>query len=182
MKTTYVYCDGGVTNNGSFKEDIECWGSFCAIILNKSDTKPQKTFCELHENTTNNQMELLGAIRALNYLHEYMNNKFPTEKLNVIVTSDSQYLVKGMNEWLSGWKKKGWRDSSGNIVKNIELWKELDKINRYSNLIITFNWIRGHKGKSCTIEDDRDAYFNELCDTILSEELKPYRNKKKKGK
>ena len=85
-----------------------------------------------------------------------------------------------MNEWLKGWIKKGWKNSLGKTVENIELWKQLNELNRNKRLRISFRWVRGHKGKNVSIETVRDSYFNEMCDSLLTESLKPYRMKNKK--
>lgn len=83
------------------------------------------------ENTTNNRMEMLAAIRALEAL------KKPCA---VRVHTDSQYLQKGVTEWMAGWKRKGWPAR----IKNQDLWKELDAL--LGTHTVTFHWIRGHDG------------------------------------
>jgi ribonuclease HI len=64
----------------------------------------------------------------------------------VVLHVDSQYVLKGITEWVSGWKAKGWRTASKQPVKNVELWQELDRIVRESGHQIDWRWVRGHNG------------------------------------
>jgi ribonuclease HI len=84
--------------------------------------------------TTNNRMELLGAIEGLRQLDR------PSR---VRLVSDSQYLVKGLSEWLDGWKRRGWRRKEGPVL-NVELWQELDRLRAIHQ--IKAEWVRGHVG------------------------------------
>jgi ribonuclease HI len=86
------------------------------------------------QRTTNNRMELLGAIEGLRLLDR---------PCRVRLVSDSQYLVKGLNEWIDGWKKRGWRRKDGPVL-NVELWQELDRLRAVHR--ITAEWVRGHVG------------------------------------
>ena len=85
--------------------------------------------------TTNNRMELTAAIRALETL------KRPSR---VRLYTDSQYVQKGISEWISGWKRKGWITSDRKPVKNVDLWKRLDELNAQHE--VEWNWVRGHAG------------------------------------
>ena len=87
--------------------------------------------------TTNNRMELTAAIRALEAL------KRPCA---VDLTTDSEYLRKGVEEWMAGWKRRGWRTASRKPVANRDLWETLDALlQRHS---VAFHWVRGHTGHS----------------------------------
>ena len=87
--------------------------------------------------TTNNRMELLAVIEALGAL------KRPCRvRLHV----DSQYVLKGMTEWLSGWRARGWRTATGQPVKNQDLWQRLDELVQRSGHAIEWRWVRGHNG------------------------------------
>ena len=88
-------------------------------------------------NTTNNRMELRAVIEALAAL------KRPCA---VTLHLDSQYVRKGITEWLAGWKAKGWRTASGQPVKNVDLWQQLDALVRERGHRIEWRWIRGHSG------------------------------------
>lgn len=87
--------------------------------------------------TTNNRMALRSAIEALQILSR------KGKRLSVEFTSDSQYLVKGMNEWVAGWKARGWRRKVGPI-ENLALWQELDAAARSHS--VDWQWVRGHAG------------------------------------
>ncbi|RCX11990.1 ribonuclease HI [Extensimonas vulgaris] len=88
-------------------------------------------------DTTNNRMELRAVIEALAAL------KRPCA---VTLHLDSQYVRKGITEWLAGWKAKGWRTASGQPVKNVDLWQQLDALVRERGHRIEWRWIRGHSG------------------------------------
>lgn len=83
--------------------------------------------------TTNNRMELTAVIEGLEAI------KTPSR---VDVYSDSQYVLKGLNEWMDNWKKKGWKTAAKKPVKNRELWEELDKLREIHTL--SYHWIKGH--------------------------------------
>ena len=85
--------------------------------------------------TTNNRMELMGAIRGLAEL------KRPCD---VRLVTDSQYVMKGIQEWMPNWKKRGWKTAAKEPVKNADLWQQLDEqVNRHN---VTWQWVRGHIG------------------------------------
>lgn len=88
-------------------------------------------------NTTNNRMELMAVIEALSAL------KRPCE---VSLHLDSEYVRKGITEWIHGWKKKGWVTASRQPVKNAELWQRLDALVHGGPHKITWHWVRGHSG------------------------------------
>ena len=96
--------------------------------------------------TTNNRMELLGPIMALESLAG------PT---TVRLTSDSPYVIKGMTEWLKGWKRKNWKD-----VKNPGLWQRLDRVAQIHR--VSWVWVRGHNGHA----------ENERCDVLANEAIR----------
>jgi ribonuclease HI len=87
--------------------------------------------------TTNNRMELMAVIQALRAL------KRPCA---VTLHVDSQYVLKGMTEWLAGWKAKGWRTAAKQPVKNQELWQALDELVNGAGHEIKWRWVRGHDG------------------------------------
>lgn len=85
--------------------------------------------------TTNNRMELKAAIEALSALKE------PCE---VSLTTDSQYVRKGINEWMAGWKRNGWKTAAKKPVKNRDLWQALDELAQRHT--IEWHWVKGHSG------------------------------------
>lgn len=97
--------------------------------------KNEKTLFGGEPATTNNRMELQAVIEALKALKR---------RCRVIVHTDSQYVQKGMNEWMAGWKQRGWRTADKKPVKNADLWQELDTLVQEHEL--TWRWVRGHAG------------------------------------
>lgn len=86
-------------------------------------------------NTTNNRMELMAAIAGLIAL---------TRPCSVKLVTDSQYVMKGIQEWMPNWKKRGWKTASKEPVKNADLWQKLDEeVNRHQ---VSWQWVRGHTG------------------------------------
>ena len=86
-------------------------------------------------NTTNNRMELRAVIEALTTL---------TRPCDVVLHTDSQYVQKGISEWIHGWKKRGWKTAAKEPVKNEDLWKALDAIQ--AGHTMDWRWVRGHNG------------------------------------
>ncbi len=96
--------------------------------------------------TTNNRMELMAAIRAL----EALKRSCPVK-----IVTDSEYVMKGITEWMDAWKARGWRTAGKKPVKNRELWERLDKqIQRHD---VTWQWVRGHTGHEGNERADRLA-------------------------
>jgi ribonuclease HI len=114
--------------------------------------------------------ELTGAITVLDKLKEKIESlKSPVSKpYRVEVTSDSQFVIKGVNEWMKGWLRRGWKNNAGSPVGQIELWKDLKA--RYlddEDWDIEWSHIKGHTGA-----DDFRSQMNDLCDKIASKKLK----------
>ena len=105
------------------------WG----VVLSNNARDETQEHCGGELNTTNNRMELKAAIVAL---------QLCPETASVLVCTDSTYLMQGITSWISNWKKKGWRTSSGQPVKNKDLWVDLDAL--CSTRDITWQWVRGH--------------------------------------
>lgn len=96
-------------------------------------------------STTNNRMELMAAIEALSAL------KRP---VTIEIRTDSNYVVRGMTEWIAGWKRRGWRRQAGEL-ENRDLWESLDALAKSHN--VRWSWIRGHSGETFNEEADRLA-------------------------
>ena len=98
-----------------------------------------KRLCMAHRvpKTTNQKMELTAAIKALEKLSKHQGR-------SIQLFTDSNYLVKGMTEWMEGWKAKNWRNASKKPVANRELWEQLDALNQKHE--ITWQWVKGHSG------------------------------------
>ncbi|HLF66837.1 MAG TPA: ribonuclease HI [Gammaproteobacteria bacterium] len=114
----------------------------------------EKTLKGAQEQTTNNRMELLAAITGLKAL------KVPCE---VAITTDSQYVRKGMIEWVHNWQKNGWRNASKAPVKNEDLWREL--LLACEGHHVEWHWVKGHSGHS---ENElADQLANQAIDELL---------------
>ncbi|MFP4154980.1 MAG: ribonuclease HI [Halothiobacillaceae bacterium] len=105
------------------------WG----VVLRYGDH--QKTLHGGEAATTNNRMELMAAIQALETL---------TRPCRVELTTDSQYVRKGITEWIHNWRRKGWRTAAGAAVKNAELWQRLEAAAARHE--VRWHWVRGHAG------------------------------------
>ena len=104
-----------------------------AAILRYRDV--EKELSGYDPQTTNNRMELMAAISALEALKK---------SCVVDLTTDSQYVRKGITEWIHGWKRNGWRTSDKKPVKNVDLWQRLDTA--AARHVVTWEWVRGHSG------------------------------------
>lgn len=103
--------------------------------------------------TTNNRMELTAAIQGLEAL---------SRPCRVRLTTDSEYLAKGMTEWLPGWKRRGWKTAAKRPVRNVDLWQRLDELAARHD--IEWLWVRGHSGHQ---ENERaDALANRGIDEM----------------
>ncbi len=122
----------------------------------------EKTLYGAEALTTNNRMELMAAIQGLESL------KRPCR---VHLVTDSQYVQKGIDEWLAGWKRRGWKTAAGKPVKNVDLWQRLDRAT--SGHVIRWSWVRGHSGHAENEQADRLA--NKAIDELLQHETIPQR-------
>ena len=117
---------------------------------------------EFESHTTNNKMELSGALKGLHELREVLPSKGKEPLLTKVkVITDSKYVVEGMKSWVQGWKSRGWKKADNKVPENIELWQALDKV-RESFMQVDWMWVRGHDGHPQNEYCDRKA--NELMD------------------
>jgi ribonuclease HI len=146
MKKVIIYTDGACSGNPGN-------GGWGAILIYGDKEKEISGFEEV---TTNNRMELTAAIEALKRLRE---------TCEVELYSDSAYLINGFNNnWVSNWKANGWRTSSKEEVKNIDLWKELEGFNKF------------HKIKWIKVKGHSDNEYNNRCDKLATGEIKKYKS------
>ena len=125
MKTIEVFTDGACKGNPG----PGGWG----VLLRYQGT--EKELWGGEPDTTNNRMELRAAIEGLKALKE---------PCRVVLTTDSEYVRKGITEWIHGWKQKGWRTAAKKPVKNAELWQLLERqVGRHE---IEWHWVKGHSG------------------------------------
>lgn len=139
-----IYTDGAARGNP------EGPGGY-GVVMRYVDAKGQEHIKELsagYDKTTNNRMELMGAIVGLESLNR---------SCDVALYSDSQYVIKAFNDkWLDGWIKRGWKTAGKQPVKNVELWKRLLEAAKPHN--IKWNWVKGHAGHT----------ENERCDELAT--------------
>lgn len=136
-----MYCDGACKGNGAKENPIGGWGVY---LIYKGK---EKKMYGGSPNTTNNIMELTACIQGLQVLKR--------QDIPVIIYTDSSYVVKGMSEWIEGWKAKGWKRGKNKPLLNAELWKELDRLCSIYN--VTFEWVKCHSTNEGNIEADRLA-------------------------
>ena len=146
MNAVEIYTDGACKGNPG----PGGWG-----VLLKSGSTEKELFGG-EAQTTNNRMEMMAVIEALRAL------KKPCE---VSLHVDSQYVLKGMTEWLPGWKAKGWRTAAKQPVKNVELWQALDDLVNGRGHRIAWHWVRGHDGNPGN--ERADALANRGVEQVL---------------
>jgi len=132
-----VYADESCLGNGREGDNP---GGAGGLIEHRSLKTNRRTLWDYwlsEPATTNNRMALRSAIEALRILSR------KGKRLSVLFTSDSQYLVKGMSEWVPGWKARGWRRKGG-AIENLALWHELDAVAAAHR--VEWQWVRGHDG------------------------------------
>jgi ribonuclease HI len=133
-----IYTDGACKGNPG----PGGWG----VLLKSADSQKELFGGEL--GTTNNRMELTAVIEALAAL------KRPCR---VTLHVDSQYVLKGMTEWIAGWKARGWITASKEPVKHVDLWQRLDQLVNAGDHQISWKWVRGHNGDPGNEHADRLA-------------------------
>jgi len=141
----HIYTDGACSGNPGP-------GGWGAILRWRNQ---ERKLCGAEGNTTNNRMELQAVIAALSAV------KRP---LPIHLYTDSQYVQKGITEWLPRWQARGWQTANGKTVANRDLWERLDKLAQ--RLPITWHWVRGHAGNE----------GNELADRLARGAIAAYRN------
>jgi ribonuclease HI len=123
--TITIYTDGACSGNPG----PGGWGAL--LMFNGTE----KELCGGELDTTNNRMELMAAIEALESI---------TETTDINLYTDSKYVMDGITSWIHGWKKKGWQTASKKPVKNADLWKLLDAAR--NNHTVKWHWVKGHAG------------------------------------
>ncbi|EEZ8393133.1 ribonuclease HI [Escherichia coli] len=136
LKTVKIFSDGSCLKNPGGP------GGYGIVLQYRGE---EREFSDGFHSTTNNRMEMMGALIGLERL------KYPC---NVILHSDSQYLKNGMTQWMKWWKRNGWMTSDKKPVKNVDLWKRLDEAASRHN--VRWKWVKGHAGHR----------ENEICDRL----------------
>ena len=125
MKTVEIFTDGACRGNPG----PGGWGALLRY------GNKERTLCGGEHETTNNRMELMAVIKGLSALQR---------SCEVKVTSDSTYVLKGIQEWMPNWKARGWKTASKKPVKNVDLWQQLDQLVEIHS--IDWQWVKGHSG------------------------------------
>lgn len=157
-----AYTDGSCLDN---KNGLYCGWAFALVrgdeVLHEGSGG--------HPQGSNNVGEMAAVVDALQYLIDNRTRYFILEAATQIeIVSDSQYVVKGMNEWIHKWKRNGWVSHSGDAVKNESLWRKLDRLRNElesKGIEVTFKHIRGHRGD----------VFNERVDHLAGEAARKYK-------
>ncbi|KRP20493.1 MAG: ribonuclease HI [Rhodobacter sp.] len=151
MTELYAFTDGACSGNPG----PGGWGVLMQARIGSTVVKERK-LCGGEPDTTNNRMELIAAISALEALQK------PS---NLVIITDSAYVKNGISEWISSWKRKGWRTASGSAVKNIDLWQRLDLLTTTHQ--VEWRWIKGHAGHA----------ENEKADELARAGMAPFKPK-----
>ncbi|WP_409477996.1 viroplasmin family protein [Pseudobdellovibrio sp. HCB154] len=145
-----VYTDGACSGNPG----PGGWGAIVGSILGKKVEIKELGDSEIA--TTNNRMELGSVLAALQYIDQQINNP----DFSIQIYTDSVYVIKGITQWVFGWKKRGWKNAEGAAVVNQDIWEALDsvvyKLQKKMNNKIKWDYVRGHQGTP----------GNERCDKI----------------
>ena len=150
MSAVVIYTDGACSGNPG----PGGWGAILSFAGKEKELKGG----ELH--TTNNRMELMAAIEALDAL---------TKPCDVDLHTDSQYVRNGISTWIKNWKKNGWRTSDKKPVKNVDLWQKLEAaLERH---IVRWHWVKGHAGHP----------KNERADELAREAIAELRDRVSRG-
>ncbi len=145
-----IYTDGACKNNPGKGG----WGfAYIDEINNKIIYK--KNNDTTYIDTTNNKMELSAAIHALKNLDVLNINSYES----ILLVTDSQYVLKGITQWIHKWKKNNWKNAKNENVKNIELWKELDLLHSKYNNKLKWKWVAGHSNN----------IYNDLVDKLAND-------------
>jgi ribonuclease HI len=137
---TQIYTDGACTGNPGP-------GGWAAVVI--SQNKKVELFGG-EQLTTNNRMELTAAIKAL----EYCSSK---KEKDINICTDSIYVKEGITKWIKNWEKNNWKTSDKKEVKNIDLWKQLQRLEKPNT--VSWQWVKGHSGDP----------MNELADKLAKE-------------
>lgn len=139
-----IYTDGACKGNPG----LGGWGVY---LIYGAETK---SLCGGVEETTNNRMELLAAIKGLEAI------KRP---IDIDIYTDSNYVRQGITQWIFNWKKNGWRTAAKQPVKNADLWKKLDELTAQHK--VNWHWVKGHAGDPGNEKADKLANLG--CEQVI---------------
>lgn len=139
MSNIIIYCDGACLGNPGP-------GGYAALLMLAEDPRTERVVSGFEYQTTNNRMELKAAIEGLKALKK---------KCHVTLFSDSQYVVKGMSEWMKNWQRTGFKNARNKEIVNADLWQELLKASSAHHVL--WRWVRGHSGNELNDRVDEIA-------------------------
>lgn len=149
MSKLFAYTDGACSGNPG----PGGWGVLMQAMDGKTILK-ERELCGGEVDTTNNRMEMLAAIHALEALER---------RSDITIVTDSAYVKNGITTWMHNWKRNGWKTASRKAVKNVELWQRLDEAQAKHN--VTWEWVKGHAGHP----------ENEKADELARKGMKPFK-------
>ncbi|WP_110804724.1 ribonuclease HI [Rhodobacter viridis] len=152
MADLYAWTDGACSGNPG----PGGWGVLMRAMDGATIVK-EKELCGGEADTTNNRMELMAAISALEAL---------TRPTALTITTDSAYVKNGIQSWMHGWKRNGWKTADKKPVKNVDLWQRLDAAQARHQVV--WKWIKGHAGHA----------ENERADELARAGMAPYKPSK----
>ena len=155
MPDLFAYTDGACSGNPG----PGGWGALLIARDGNDGNKvlKERELCGGEADTTNNRMELLAAIHALETLER------PS---SLTIVTDSAYVKNGVTSWIHGWKRNGWRTSNKKPVKNVELWQRIDEAQARHD--VTWEWVKGHAGHP----------ENERADELARRGMEPFKPQK----
>jgi ribonuclease HI len=154
MPELFAYTDGACSGNPG----PGGWGVL--MLAREGDVVvKERTLQGGEADSTNNRMELMAAISALEAL---------ARQTEITIITDSAYVKNGITDWMAGWKRKGWRTAAGPPVKNVDLWQRLDAAQAQHN--VTWRWIKGHAGHA----------ENERADALARAGMAPFKPERAK--
>jgi len=156
MAELYAYTDGACSGNPG----PGGWGVLLRALDDDGKIAKERELKGGEPDTTNNRMELLAAINALENL---------SRPSTLTVVTDSAYVKNGVTQWIFGWKKNGWKTSARKPVKNVDLWQRIDEAQLRHQ--VTWKWIKGHAGHE----------ENERADELARAGMEPFKPKKSKS-
>ena len=144
MDKILIYTDGGCRGNPG----IGGWGVWLRY------GEHEKKLSGAEKDTTNNRMELMAAIKAL--------EEIKSSSIHIDLYTDSKYVMNGITQWIVGWKKKNWKTAAKKPVKNVDLWQTLDELNQKHQ--VSWFWVKGHSGDEGN--DTVDLLANQAMDNF----------------
>lgn len=124
------------------------WGALRQLVEADGTISAQSPFAGYQPNTTSVRMEMTAAIKGL--------SRLTIPELPVLLLTDNEMVVRGVNEWMPGWKARGWKKANKKPVKNLDLWLELDALAQTRPIV--WQWVKGHAGHE----------LNEMADTLAN--------------